>query len=180
MSKRWKKLTEETVHVNPWWTYKHDTCEKPDGNVGDYYYGEERGSAMVIPVLASGKIVLVLQHRYLEDKQSIEFPGGGIMEDETAKDAAKRELLEETGCAGEEYIYLGKLEALNGFFKSSNSIFFCALSEQRAQALDETEDIEVLERSPQEFEDMVQKNEISDGKTLAAWAMARHHIFGSV
>lgn len=176
MHERIKKLSEEVIHENPWWTYKHDTFERPDGAVGDYYYGVERGMSMAIAMLDSGKIVLALQHRYLEDRQSIEFPAGGIDEGETAREAAARELAEETGCVGKDFIFLGGYQSYNGFFKAPAHVFLCSVSERLAQKQETTEAIEILERTPEEFDEMVKKNEIWDGQTLAAWALARHHF----
>ena len=42
-----------------------------------YYYVFTHGSTFVIPVLKNLDIVMVEQHRYLNGKISIEFPGGG-------------------------------------------------------------------------------------------------------
>lgn len=176
MPKHLKKLTEETLHENPWWTYKHDTYEKPNGEVGDYYYGEEHGCVMIVPVMSDGRIILGLQHRYLQDKQSIEFPGGGVIPDGSLLDSAKKELLEESGYVADEWVSAGSFESLNGFFKSKVSVFLAYVTEQHAQQLDDTEDIEVLSRRPDEIEQMVQRNEIWDGVTLAAWSLVRHYF----
>ena len=117
MKKHPKKISEEIMHENPWWTYKHDTLEKPQGGMGDYYYGETSGMAMVIPVMPDGRLVLVLQHRYLEDKQSIEFPAGGIPNAMEPIAAAQKELLEETGCIADDYVKLGVIQSSNGLLK---------------------------------------------------------------
>ena len=57
MPKQLKKISEEVLHENPWTVYKHDTYEKPDGAVGDYYYIETRGVCFVVPVMEGGKVV---------------------------------------------------------------------------------------------------------------------------
>ena len=103
MPKHLKKFSEEIIHKNPWWTYKHDKYEKPNGEEGDYYYGETLGNAMIVPVLDDGRLVLTLQQRYLREKQSIEFPCGGLIEGQTFLEVAKRELLEETGYIADEF-----------------------------------------------------------------------------
>ncbi|MBT4120726.1 MAG: NUDIX hydrolase [Candidatus Magasanikbacteria bacterium] len=176
MPKHLKKISEETIHKNPWWIYKHDKYEKPNGEEGDYYYGETPGNAMVVPVLDDGRIVLVLQQRYLREKQSIEFPCGGIFEGQGVLDAAKRELLEETGYVADEYIKIGEFEGLNGLVKDMCHVFLAYVTEQEAQQLDDTEEIEVMYRRPDEIDTMIRKNEIWDGQTLAAWAMVHHNF----
>lgn len=177
MPKRLKKLSEETIHENPWTTYKHDTYELPDGSEGNYYYLESSGISFVIPVLADGRIVLTLQHRYLQDKQSIEFPAGGIDGDETASECAMREVKEETGYTIEELTKVGTFEPSNGSMKNEAHIYIAHLNEsQGVQMLESTEDIEVLYRRPDELEDMIRRGDIWDGPTLAVWALVRHRF----
>lgn len=172
-----KKLSEETIHQNPWWAYKHDVFANGQGRQGDYYYGETKaGMAMVVPVLPDGRLVLVLQYRYLDDKQSIEFPAGGIGDDGSALEAAKRELLEETGCLAEDYVKLGEFQASNGLLKDKSHVFLAQVIEQKPARPDEGEEIEVIYRRPDEVDEMVKKNEIWDGQTLAAWALVHHHF----
>jgi ADP-ribose pyrophosphatase len=176
MPKRLKKISEEVLHENPWWKYKHDIYELPNGQEGNYYYGETSGVAIIVPVLPDGRIVLTLQHRYLKDKQSIEFPAGGILPGVSALDGAKKELQEETGCIASEFIKIGVFEPSNGFIKDTTHVFLAHIAEQGDQHPDETEEIEVLYRRPDDIEQMIRKNEIWDGQTMATWAMIRHHF----
>lgn len=177
MPKHLKKLSEEIIHENPWCTYKHDTYEKPNGTQGDYYYLATQGNSIIIPVLADGRIVLVLQTRYLMQRQSIEFPCGGKMKDETAIEAAKRELYEETGCIAKEFIKIGAFQPLNGLAVDESHIFLANVVEQQPLNPDDTESIDILYRRADEIEEMIQRNDIWDGQTLASWAMARNHFF---
>lgn len=174
MLKHLKKLSEEIVHKNPWWTYKHETYEKPNGEVGDYYYAETNGMVMIIPVMADGRIAMVVEYRYLEDRQSIEFPGGGIRPGVEPLDAVKEELLEETGLIADEFTKLGAFQPASGFVKDLSHVYIAQVSEQKEQKLQDTEQIEVIYRRPDEIENMIRNNDIWCGQTLAAWAMARN------
>ncbi len=177
MPKRLKKLTEEVLHENPWTKYKHDTYEKPDGSGGDYYYMKCGGMVKVVPVLPDGRLVLTLQHRYLQDKQSIEFPAGGVDEGETSTDAAKREVREETGYNTEELLKVGTFQPSNGVLQNNAHVYIANLdASQEEQMLESTEDIEVLYRRPDEFEDMIRRGDIWDGATLATWSLVRHRF----
>ncbi|MBI5222761.1 MAG: NUDIX hydrolase [Candidatus Magasanikbacteria bacterium] len=171
MSKHWKKFSEEIIHQNPWWQCKHVCFEKPKGGIGDYYYGETGGSVIVVPVLSDGRIVLIWRHRCLDEKQSVEFPCGRVKAGQTVPDAARAELSEETGCAAGEYVKVGEFEPLNGLFKDRTNVFLAYVEGQKDTKPDDTEEIEVLYRRPDEIDEMVRKNEIWDGKTLAAWAL---------
>lgn len=167
-------LSSDTVDKNPWWTYKHDTYEFLDGSTGDYFYAETPGNAMVVPILDDGRFVLVVQHRYLRGKKSIEFPSGGITGDESPQTTAERELLEETGYRSHNLIKIGVFEGLNGLVKDASHLFVGSELEKISEIQNNRqENIEVIIRRPDEFEAMIKSGEIWCGRTLAAWALAR-------
>jgi ADP-ribose pyrophosphatase len=177
---RIKKIKTEIVHKNPWWTYFRDKVVLPNGEESEYYYGESRwsGGAMIIPVLADGRIILTVQHRYPRDKHSIEFPCGGLEEKEQASVCAERELLEETGYRAAEMMKIGSFEGLNAVFKNTSHIFLATGLEKIQEIMnDPKENIEVMIRRIDEFEEMVERGEIWDGQTLAAWAMAKNRVY---
>lgn len=175
MPKRCKKISEEVVHQNAsYGTYKHDVFELPTGEERDYYYIETPGVAIVVPRMPDGKLAMVLQYRYLEDKQSIGFPGGGVKGD--ILESAKRELYEETGCLAENWVKIGMFEPSSGLVKDKVHLYLCDVVEQHDPEPEETEQIEVLYRRPEEIEEMIIRNDIWDGQTMAAWAMVRHHV----
>ena len=176
MPKHLKKISEEIIRENPWWKYKHDVYKKPDGTVGDYYYGETLGMVMIVPILEDGRIVLAVQYRYLEQKQSIEFPAGGIKKGQDAREAAKQELYEETGCIADEFVKMGSLQPANGFIRDETHIFLAHITECGVQHLDDTEEIELIYRRPEEIEKMIRNNDIWCGQTMATWALVHHYF----
>lgn len=174
----YKKISEEIIQQNDWWTYKHDKYELEDGSEGEYFYGETAGNAMIIPVLNDGRLVLTTQYRYLGSKLSVEFPCGSLRSGERPADAATRELLEETGYKTDNLIKIGDFEPLNGLFKDASHLFVAPELKQVAEpSLDRTENIELIYRRPDEFDRMVQAGEIWDGQTLAAWALAKDWLY---
>lgn len=176
MSHKIKKISEEIIHKNPWHEYKHDTFEFPDGKPGNYYYLETPGGVMIVPVLPDGRIVLTRQSRYLADRHSIEFPGGGIKNGMTLTQAANLELKEETGYEAEELILVGEFEPSKGLIKDRMHIFIAQVGEQGNAKPDATEDIEIIARYPDEVEVMIRHNDIWDGETMAAWSLVRHQF----
>lgn len=172
-----QKFSEEIINQNPWWTCKKDIFVYPDGKKGEYFYGEDNNSVMAVPVLDDGRIVLISQYRYLREKLSIEFPCGSIDASETVQQAVQRELIEETGYKAEEFIKIGIYDGLSGVFKDTTHVFIAEGLEQVGQPQpEEMSELEVLLRRPDEVDEMVRKNEIWDGQTLAAWALIHHHF----
>lgn len=169
-----KTLSSEILHKNPWWEYKHDEYELPGGKIGNYYYAETRGVSMVIPRLPDGRYFLVRQFRYLTQRNSWEFPGGGLKEGQSAEDAAKAELSEEAGLAPQSLIFLGQGEPSNGFIKDQTHFW---LADVVSLAHNQPDSTEVFTQTKAvtaaEFEAMALAGEIWCGQTLTAWCLAK-------
>lgn len=173
MSKKYQKISQELVHQNPWWAYKHDVYHCDDKKC-EYYYGELAGNAIVVPILDDGRIVLIRQYRYLQDRSGIEFPMGGLLAGETPMQAAVRELREETGFESSNFSKVGEFEPLQGIVKDRSSVFIAnEISSQVEKTLDKEEDIEIVLRRPDEINEMIKRGEIWSGQTLAAWTLVR-------
>lgn len=62
----------------------------------------------VIPLTEDGFVVFVVQYRFGTDENTLEIPGGQMdRKDKNPEEAAKRELLEETGYGEGKWEYLG-------------------------------------------------------------------------
>ncbi len=173
MLRHWKQLTTTIVHRNPWWTYKLDTFRIPDGISGEYHYVHTNGSCMIIPIEENGNIILVNQYRFLCDKESIELPCGGVKSGTTSEAMAKIELEEETGITCGSLSYLGAFNPFNGVTNEMCDIYVARDLRPVSASCDSTEEFEVLSRSLDDIDAMVASNQIWDGMTLAALAMAR-------
>ena len=173
MLPRWKKLSSEIVLENPWWRYRKDRFEL-NGVEGEYHYASTFGSAMVIPITAQGEIVLVEQFRYLLDKESLEFPGGGVAEHELPLAAAERELAEECGYSADLQL-LGSFTPWNGVTDETCHVYVasCVRPDASSALPDATESFIVHRFSPQTFEAQIASGRVWDGMTLAAYALYR-------
>ena len=64
----------------------------------------------IVAIDSAGDVVMVRQFRFGTGYATLETPGGMVDPGEDSLTAAKRELLEETGCGGGEWRYLGAVE----------------------------------------------------------------------
>ncbi|PIR04230.1 MAG: hypothetical protein COV59_03550 [Candidatus Magasanikbacteria bacterium CG11_big_fil_rev_8_21_14_0_20_39_34] len=167
-----EKLSEETIHENPWWTYKHDTYVLPDGiGIGNYYYGDTPGSVMIIPRMDSGEYVLVNEYKYLVNGERLTFPVGGMKLGEEPLDAAARELQEETGMTCDNLTPLGSFEPNNGIIREKCFLFLAHGLHEGAVHFDETEKLTTVKMSKQKVEESIKNGELLDGFALAAWVI---------
>lgn len=141
----WKHLGSASVIENRWLKVTADTCQLPGGTVVEpYYVIHEPEWVHVLAVNAKNEILVVRQYRYAADAVCTELPGGAAEREEELQEAAKRELLEETGYVAETWAYAGGLFA-NPARQTNRVHLFVAsgLSAVAGQALDETEEIEL-------------------------------------
>ena len=174
--KRWNRISREVKFKNPWWTYLIDKYRVEGGTEGEYHICHTAGSAFTIPVTKEGKLLMVNQYRYLNDRESIEFPGGGVKEGQNPDDIARKELVEETGLDG-DFEKIGMFNPYNGVTDEICHVYIARNLLPSAEfAKDEHEEFELLELTIDELNQKIDTNEIYDGMTLAAWALAEKHF----
>ena len=174
MLPRWKKLSSEVVLENPWWRYRKDRFEYEPGKQGEYHYASTWGSAMVIPVTAQGELVVVEQYRYLMDRVSLEFPCGGVLENEPPLKAAARELAEESGYEADLQA-LGTFTPWNGVTDELCHVYLAdpVRPDTSGARPDATERFVIHRMSVSQFEARVRAGDVWDGMTLAAYSLYR-------
>lgn len=100
----WDVVSSETVTKNPIFTLKAKLCRHPvRGSEGTFFSLESNDWVKILPVTASGEVVMVHQYRFGVQKTSWELPGGVIENGEDPLVAGLRELSEETGYTSTRY-----------------------------------------------------------------------------
>ena len=92
-----KILGSEVIYEGPVFGLRRDEVEEPTGVRAKREVITHPGSVVVLPVLPDGKIVMVRQYRHATRQYLWELVAGRKEPDETPKQGAARELLEETG-----------------------------------------------------------------------------------
>ena len=114
------------------------------GIEGDYVAMEAPDWAMVIPEYR-GEFILVRQWRHSSEALSLEFPGGVVDRGEEPIEAARRELLEETGFEAGEMLHLGSCYPNPALFKTRFHVFLARdLAPTGEQRLDDDEFLSYL------------------------------------
>ena len=109
-----------------------------------------RGIVCIVPLTAEGDILFVRQFRPVLDGFVVEFPAGLNDRDESLQEAARRELVEETGFTAEEFIFLAEGPISSGLSTEVLTAFLAknvTPAPDRLRQLylpDESEDIEVI------------------------------------
>jgi ADP-ribose pyrophosphatase len=99
----------------------------------------------IVPYLPElDSFYMVRQFRHGSSSVTLEFPAGVVNRDETPADAARRELLEETGCAGGELVSAGRVNPNPAFMTNAVHTFVATEFEcGDSQKLDANEILDV-------------------------------------
>ena len=160
--RKWKILSTEYLVRRPWLTARRDVAELPDGRINNEYYVLEYPDWVnIIAVTKDGQIVMERQYRHGLGKTCYEIPCGVIEEGESPLEAARRELLEETGYAGGEWKAWMTLSP-NPATSTNLAHSFLAIGVEKVaeQSLDATEDIEVSLKSGDYVRELLENNQI--------------------
>lgn len=141
-------------------------CDRT-GTIQDFYRFEFPSWVNIIATTASGDMLMIRQYRFGTNRVELEIPGGAVNAGEAPLAAGQRELLEETGYAGDNGRIIGKVcpnPAIQNNFCYTILVENVRLMAEPNQ--DDMEDIEVLIVSQEQVKSLVTGGGISHGLVL--------------
>ena len=185
----WQEVRTEHIVQDQWIDFRRTAYRLPDGKVYEPFYNYSRRDYVVIVASdEKGDYLCVRQFRQGIKKVTTEFPAGGVERTdgreygadsdraatEDVLQAAKRELLEETGYVSDHWSYLFSVPS-NATIADNYAHIFKAENCKRSgeQKLDETEFLNVRKYSAAELEELIHQGKFQQAVHIMAWLLAQ-------
>lgn len=167
---KWEVLSSEYLYREPWFTVRREKVRLPNGSViPSYYVLEYPDWVNVVAVTCDGRFVMLRQYRHAVGKTGWEITAGVCdPSDASPLEAARRELLEETGYGGGEWREYMKISANPATHTNTTHCFLAKGVERIAEPSPEaTEDIEVSLLSFDRVRQLLEDDEIKQSLMAA-------------
>jgi len=164
----WQILDQKEIYDNPWIHLTEYDVINPNGGKGIYGKVHFKNTAIgVVPLDDELNTYLVGQYRFTINEYSWEIPEGGCL-NENYLDAAKRELLEETGLKAERWQKIREMYLSNSVTDELCILFIATGLSQHNAIPEETEQLVVKKIPFEKVYEMVMNGTIKDTLTITA------------
>jgi ADP-ribose pyrophosphatase len=166
-SKQAKVLSSSTIYNGPVFGIRRDEVIEPSGVRTTREVITHPGSVVVLPVLPDGRILLIRQYRHAAHQYLWELVAGRIDAGESPREAAVRELIEETGYRAWSFRIFLDVFPTPGFLEER---MFILLAEGLTAGEAEPEEDEKIFSRPFSFkqlEEMIRTGKLRDAKSIA-------------
>lgn len=175
MSKEMKFNNKEVVYQGKFiGIEKREFC-LPTGETQVHEVMLKKDVVAILAVTAENKIYFTVQPRAGKaDMESLEIPAGTVEQGEDKFEAAKRELLEETGCESEEWIELGHFYGDPACCNSRTTLYYANNCKKTSeQNLDEGEYLNLSLINISDLPKYISSGKIEDANSLTAILLAK-------
>jgi len=162
-----KILSSEMIYQGKVFGLRRDEVVEPSGLQATREVIAHPGSVVVLPVLPDGRIVMIRQYRHATRQYLWELVAGRKEPEETPKQGAARELLEETGYRAKKFKVFLDVFPTPGFLEERMYLLLAeGLTAGEAQP-EEDEKIEVRPFKLKELKQMIKSGRLRDAKSIA-------------
>ena len=168
----WTRLHSERGPDLPLFEVRFDTLENPrTGEVLQRLVLETPDWVNIIALTPENRVVMVRQFRFGIAQITTEIPGGIVDPGETSGEAARRELMEETGYRSDEWVYLGAVQA-NPAFQDNLCHHWLArnVAQVAEPSFGDGEDIVLFEMTLDEIKEEIHARRLLHSLALSALA----------
>lgn len=180
MDGKWRKTSVKRTYENEWVNVDIVDVELPDHSLVAHHIitvMSGHGAGMLVHDPEKG-VLLLWRHRFITDQWGWELPGGAVETNESPKQAAMRELTEETGWKANNVEPLLNFHRMPGIADDTCHVYFTKVVEWVGPGRDINEAADIAWLTLDQIKTAIQKNEVTDGMTITSLLYAMQ--FGSL
>jgi ADP-ribose pyrophosphatase len=164
----WNIVSTKEVYSNYFINLFEDTLDV-QGQEKIYVRGTRKDYSTIVPFISDDEILVIKSYRHIVDSIQIEVPSGYIDEGESAKQAAIRELKEETGYSAKEVVSIGTYTSDYTMFEQTGNLFIgYDLVKDHEQSLGLMEQIDVVIMKINEIKQLLLRGVILNAGSIVA------------
>ncbi len=131
------------------------------------------GAVLVVPMQDADTVLLIREYQAGREAYELALPKGRIEKDEAVLDAANRELMEEVGFGARRLQHFKSVSLAPGSMTHMTHMVLAQdLYPQRCEG-DEPEPLEVVPWSLSQLDQLLQRDDFTEGRSIAALFMVR-------
>lgn len=162
-----KTLKKKYIYHGQILTVREDEAQMPDGQIVPREVVEHPGGVGIALEDEDGRFFFVTQWRYAQEEVTLEYPAGKREKGEDDLKTAQREIIEETGYEGTDWVYLGEMYPTPAYDSETVGMYYAKKGKFLGQHLDSDEYLNVSELTLDEITDKIVKGEVHDAKTIS-------------
>jgi len=160
-------LSSEMIYEGPVFGLRRDELIEPTGLRTRREVITHPGSVVVLPVLPDGRIVMIQQYRHAAKQYLWELVAGRMEPGEDPKQAAARELAEETGYRAKKLRVFMDVFPTPGFLEEKMFLLLASDIVEGEATPEEDEKIVSAIYEPTKLERMIEQGQLHDAKSIA-------------
>lgn len=168
-----KTLSTEKIYDGVILNLRRDKVTVKDGKTSYREIVEHDGGVVIAAITSEGKVPMVKQFRKAAEKAVLEIPAGKLEGSEDPKEAALRELKEETGYTAKSIDYVNSFYSSIGYSDEILHLYIAKELTAGETDFDDNEAIDIYEYSMDDLMEMVMDRTIEDAKTIIAIFMLK-------
>ncbi|PWK84749.1 ADP compounds hydrolase NudE [Fulvimonas soli] len=140
--------------------------------------GHGLGAVIVVPMLDADTVLLVREYAAGVGRYELGLPKGRLDQDETVEQGADRELKEEVGYGARKLKILHNLSLSPAYMTHMAHVVLAQDLYPERLPGDEPEELEVVPWKLSELHALVARDDVTEGRSIAALFMAREYLAG--
>jgi ADP-ribose diphosphatase len=136
------------------------------------------GAVIIVPMRDDDTVLMVREYGVGLDHYELGLPKGRLDQDDSVEQGADRELKEEAGYGAHSLIRIGELSLSPAYMTHVTSVVLAQdLYPERLEG-DEPEALEVVPWKLSELHTLMAREDVTEGRSIAALFMAREYLAG--